>query len=272
MHYCCKTVKSRNFLLMVLTTVALVTGCGGKIKPQPALAAPQAPARDLPSIKPPPASAPADSQPKPVIQDPQAAATAALEAKMLSKAEQAFRAGRLTEPAHDNAYDTFHAVLLLNPHNGQARAGVQAILIRFADMIRRALAEQDYHSTEILLNRAQVYYPANALLLDLKKEWAVAREKADERMLTTPPTNLAIMDYPLPPEALNRKSSTVANYLASIAQRLKENDESILIHARSDAEGRWIYKQLNDAVPGYRVRGDIKLGRVAKIVILPPLQ
>lgn len=269
---CFKTLTSYILIAVALTTVAAATGCGGNTKPQPAQAKTPKPSPDTSAGNSQPGIDRADSQPESVTLDPQAAAMAALEAKMLSKAERAFRAGRLTEPTHDNAYDTFHSVLLLNPNNSQARAGVQAILIRYADLIRRALAEQDYYNAEILLNRAQIYYPANALLLDLKKELAAAREKEDEQMLTTPPTDLAIVDYPLPSGALSRRSSTVSEYLARIALRVRENGESVMIHARSDAEGRWIYKQLNDAVPGYRVRGDIKLGRAAKIVILPPLQ
>ncbi len=197
---------------------------------------------------------------------------AALESKMLDRAERAFRAGRLTEPDHDNAYDSFHSVLLLNPNNSEARSGIQAILIRYAELIRKALAEHDYYNAGVLLNRAQTYYPANNLLLDLKKELAKVREKEDQQMLTKAPTDKAIVDYPLPAGALGRRSETVSDYLARIALRLKESNESVMIHARTDAEGRWIYKQLNDAVPGYRVRGDIKLSRVAKIVILPPLQ
>lgn len=272
MLYCLKTLTSYVLLSTVMAMVVITTGCGGNTKP-PATKTEMPPPKKSAGTQPAPATPdPAsDPTPIPVIQDPQAAATAALEAKMLAKAERAFRAGRMTEPAHDNAYDTFHSVLLLNPNNSQARAGVQAILIRYADLIRRALAEQDYYNAEILLNRAQIYFPANALLLDLKKELAEAREKEDEQMLTKPPTDLAIVDYPLPSGALSRRSSTVSGYLARIAQRLKENGESVMIHARSDAEGRWIYKQLNDAVPGYRVRGDIRLGRAAKIVILPPL-
>lgn len=272
MLHCLKTLTPYILLSTLIATVTVTTGCGGNTKPQPPSAKTQAAPPENPAGNASADSAAPDSPSEPVIQDPQAAATAALEAKMLSKAERAFRAGRMTEPAHDNAYDTFHSVLLLNPNNSQARAGVQAILIRYADLIRRALAEQDYYNAEILVNRAQIYYPGNALLLDLKKELTVAREKEDEQMLTTPPTDLAIVDYPLPSGALSRRSSTVSGYLARIAQRLKENGESVMIHARSDAEGRWIYKQLNDAVPGFRVRGDIKLGRAAKIVILPPLQ
>ena len=271
MLHCFKTLNSHILIAVALAIVATATGCGGNTKP-PVPTKTHTPPFDNQADNPRPGPDRTDSQPKPVNQDTQAAATAALDAKMLSKAERAFRSGRLTEPDHDNAYDTFHAVLLLNPNNSQARAGVQAILIRYADLIRRALAERDYYNADILLNRAQIYYPANALLLDLKKELAGAREKEDEQMLTTAPTDLAIVDYPLPSGALSRRSSTVSDYLARIAQRLKENGESVMIHARSDAEGRWIYKQLNDAVPGYRVRGDIKLGRAAKIVVLPPLQ
>lgn len=197
----------------------------------------------------------------------------AMEQKFLAEAETAFRAGYLTEPAHDNAYDRFQSVLMLNPDNSVARAGVQAILLNYTDRIRNALKEGHGGFAASLLHKAELYYPANPLLMDLKKEVARLKAREEEMILSTENiSDDARMEFPLPPGALSRKSQTVADYLSRIAQRVKETDESIMIYARTDAEGRWIYGQLKDAVPGYRVRGDIRIAQSPKISILPPLQ
>lgn len=196
---------------------------------------------------------------------------ALMEEKFLARAERAFREGRLTEPQHDNAYDSFQSVLMVNPQNKQARAGLQAILINQVELMRGLLNRGDYSNAETLMKQIQSYYPSNGMLAELKKELAAVRVKEEKQMLATSTVDNSIAEYKLPTNALNRKSETVAAYLGRIAQRIKENDESIIIHARNDAEGRWIYKQLKDGVPGYRVRGDIRLGGSAKIVVLPPL-
>lgn len=197
----------------------------------------------------------------------------AMEQKFLEEAGTAFRAGRLTEPPHDNAYDRFQSVLMLNPDNNVARAGVQAILLNYTDRIRNAISEGHGGFAASLLRKAELYYPANPLLMDLKKEVARLNAREEEMLLSSENiSDDARMEFPLPPGALSRKSSTVSDYLTRIALRVKETDESIMIYARSDAEGRWIYSQLKDAVPGYRVRGDIRISQSPKISILPPLQ
>lgn len=195
-----------------------------------------------------------------------------LEERLLAEAEVAFRAGRLTEPAHNNAYDRFQSVLMLNPGNSLARSGVQAILLSYADRIRNALKGGQAGAAASLLRQAEIYYPANTLLMDLKKEVGEVRAREEELILANEPENSSRVDYPLPEGALSRKSSTITDYLKRIAQRVSESDELVLIYARTDSEGRWIYSQLKKAVPGYRVRGDIKIASSPKITILPPLQ
>ena len=55
--------------------------------------------------------------------------------------------------------------------------------------------------------------------------------------------------------------------LAGIAQRIRQHQMRVIIVARDDSEGRWIYGQLRQAVPGYRVRGDIKLGNPPRLLL-----
>lgn len=228
-----------------------------------------------PVVKTVPKPAPAEPSKLPAepVLSPAEKARKNMEEKFLAEAETAFRAGRLTEPAHDNAYDRFQSVLMLNPDNNVARAGVQAILLNYTDRIRSALKEGHGGFAASLLHRAELYYPANPLLMDLKREIARVRAHEEELMLTHEPiSDDARMEFPLPPGALSRRSSTISDYLGRIAQRLRETDESVMIYARTDSEGRWIYGQLKDAVPGYRVRGDIRISQSPKISVLPPLQ
>lgn len=193
--------------------------------------------------------------------------------ELLATAQQAFREDRLTTPSHDNAYDQFQSVLALDPENPSARAGVQAILISYADWARNALASADYAGAQGYLNQAQLYFPANPLLMELQQKIAKAKQQHNqqERVVLSQEPAVERTEFSLPGLALSKKSSAVADYLARIAVRVKESGESVMIYARSDAEGRWIYQQMNDATEGYRVRGDIRVARAPKIVLMPPL-
>lgn len=199
-----------------------------------------------------------------------------IEEILMQKGDLALRSGRLTEPAHNNAYDSFHSVLMLNPENKVARSGLQAILLRYAELTRNALNDGQLQTAANILRRAGKNYPENKLLRDLEHQLAEKRKskrKSEEELLLQPgPDRLARQAYPIPGGLLKSKTPEIKAYLAGIARRLLETDESILIHARTDSEGRWIYKQLKLAVPGYRVRGDIRLARQPKITILPPIQ
>jgi len=197
-----------------------------------------------------------------------------LELRLLAKAEESFRNGYYTEPASNNAYDSFRSVLLINPDNQQARAGLQAILIRYTEQVRNAMAGSRYSLAQSVLREAQQYFPNHKMLDALKEEIRSANpvSRYKQTSLNKPASaKLVVDEFKLPGTLLEARNQEILPLLSQIAERVKENDESVMIYARTDAEGRWIYKQLKDAVPGYRVRGDIRLGREPRIAILPPL-
>ena len=198
-----------------------------------------------------------------------------IEVAMLKRAEQAFRKGDLTKPNYANAYDLFHSVLIINPENQQARSGLQAILIRYAEMIREATRKNQFSKSQRLLSQVEKYYPANDLLMELKKEAKKRKAAYMARQKPVPaekPGDRNVSEFVLPTYALSKRTAELTRYIGEVAVRLKSSQEYVMIYARTDAEGRWIYSQLKKAVPGYRVRGDIKLGRKPRLVLLPPLQ
>lgn len=195
-----------------------------------------------------------------------------LEDILLQQAMKTFKQGQYTTPEHANAYDKFHSVLILNPDNEQARAGLQAILLKYAQLIRVALNEGRLNAAARTLEQVETYYPANALVMDLKQELKKARASQPKVEDSSVAIKTGFLDeVVLPLAALNAKNQAIVNLLAEVALRLKSSDESVMIYARSDREGRWIYKQMDKAADGYRVRGDIKIAKVPKLQILPPI-
>lgn len=191
--------------------------------------------------------------------------------RLLDQAQEAVDDNRLTLPLHDNAYDRYAAVRILEPDNPQAVAGLESILLSYAELIRAALRKGNLAYSQQLLERAQSFYSGNSLLQDLahdiQQAEALARQQAGLLQQQTAGSD----EFLLPVKELTQKSPDVVELLTRIAERVRESRESVLILARTDAEGRWIYKQMNDAVPGYRIRGDIRIGASPKLQLLPPL-
>ncbi len=206
--------------------------------------------------------------PKPVLKpvpDPQQIRQQSIE-NLLALAERALRADRLASPAHDNATDRYRAVLKLEPQNPQARTGLQLVVMRYVDLARQALAKSRIEQADYFLARARGVGGVaadNVLLTELHDNIAAARVKqkraADRRR------------FNLDRQQLSGKTTELVALLTEIAERVEETDGALLIVARSDAEGRWLYQQMRRAVPGYRLRGDIQIGKVPHILLQAPI-
>ncbi|TQV71724.1 hypothetical protein FKG94_18910 [Exilibacterium tricleocarpae] len=188
--------------------------------------------------------------------------------QLLGDAEQALAADRLTAPLHDNAFDRFQAVLMLKPGNEQALAGLRMILARYLQLAREAAAAQHYGKARALIERARLVEADNADIEALAKELAQAVASLKARQPEYIGTN---NEFPLTEAGLEQQNNDTVEYLQAIARQARQENVSLLIVARSDAEGRWIYQQMKKAVAGYRLRGDIKLGKRPKILLLPPI-
>jgi hypothetical protein len=207
--------------------------------------------------------------PKPVLkpaQDPQQVRRQSIE-NLLALAERALQADRLASPAHDNAADRYRAVLRLDPQNPQARTGLQLVVMRYVDLARQALAKSRAEQADYFLARARGVGGVaadNSLLAELQKNIA------DARASQTRSTDYSRFD--LDRQQLSAKTSELVALLVGIAERVRDTDETLLIVARTDSEGRWLYQQMRRAVPGYRLRGDIQIGKVPHILLQAPIE
>jgi len=193
--------------------------------------------------------------------------------KLLERAESRFTSGRLFEPAESNAYDLYRAVQTIEPENKYAEAGLQAILLSEVGKAEQALQKSRFKQAERMQKRLARLFPEYDRVTKLKKDIAAAKSVKPAVLRSSAPT-------PLKPErerisldeiAVRKKAPELVEQLDTLAHRLELSREGVLIYARSDAQGRWVYQQMRKAVPNYRIRGDLRIGKPS-IVLLPPFE
>ncbi|SDK49818.1 hypothetical protein SAMN05216212_2475 [Microbulbifer yueqingensis] len=178
----------------------------------------------------------------------------------LARADAAQRQGFLTQPAGASAYDYYLRVRQLDPDNRRAASGIQTIVIEFVERARDALRRRSFGEVTTYLRRADELAPDNPLVAEVRAQLARERRQASAGL----PEGETIA---LSPAALSAKSPELVSQLQELARRIRSENQRIIIVARQDAEGRWIYQQLREAVPGYRVRGDIRLGGAPQVIL-----
>ena len=178
-------------------------------------------------------------------------------ADMLYEARLAFDDSRLTSPAGDNAFDMFRVILDIDPGNEIALQGLDDIVIRYIQMADAAIKLGQYKNAETLLRRAQAVDRQPQALLAAEKRLQEARKNKLET-------------FPLEPEILDSRSLELMVSLADIGQYIRNQEATFLINARTDEEGRWIYKIMREAVGGYRLRGNIGISAEPGILVTVP--
>lgn len=193
--------------------------------------------------------------------------------RLLSAAEDALLENRLTTPVEDNAFDRYQAVLMMDANNERAQAGIDAIVEKYAGLSRSAMRRGNYSDARAFIEKARTVDSSSNVIPRLRNELAAAQRtvkppvKAPVQTVTR--TDSEVL---LDAKSLSGRGDEIVDQLQSLAVELREKDESILIFARNDAEGRWIYKKMAEAVIGYRLRGDMRISQQPKIQILPPIE
>jgi hypothetical protein len=171
----------------------------------------------------------------------------------LANAQQALADDRLRLPARDNAYDWYRQVLALDELNAEAHWGMRQISKRYMVLAEQALLTSNIDKAERMLQ--------GALSVSATPEQAVSLRKRYQRQSAD---NIVYLS----PSSLSAKDDVISAELSSLAARAKQLNAHLLIVARNDAEARWIYQRMRAAVEGYRLRGNIEVGSVPRIVFI----
>ena len=202
-------------------------------------------------------------QPKPVVHVESQAVKL-----LILNGEYTLAQNQLLTPVNDNAYDYFRVALKLDPQSDRARGGLQGIVMRYVDLARQAAARGNYSQATTMLNNARIVDPENLLIKEVTAGLA-------EQIKSAPPVEPyrgGANDFLLDASLLGKDDPQIITKLTEIAQKLQATNSLAIIIARTDVEGRWIYQKMRDAVPDYRVRGDIKLGSPPRVQLVPVAQ
>lgn len=119
-----------------------------------------------------------------------------------------------------------------------------------------------------MLNNARIVDPTNLLIKEVS-------DGLREQIKSAPPVEPyrgGSHEFLLDAGLVGKDDPKILARIAEVTNKVKETNSLVMIVARTDIEGRWIYQKMREAAPGYRVRGDIKLGSPVRIILEPVAQ
>ena len=176
--------------------------------------------------------------------------------QLLSEAAIALQAKRLTTPLDDNAYFRYLRVLSIDPDNAAAQVGLQRIVDTYLAWSIEAIESGQYRRATHMLNKARSVDEHHPSIGALERRISQAQNST---------SNV----YRLEPAELARRSDALVGQLHELGRKADQNNARVRITASSDADGRWIYQQLNAASVN-RIRAVVELGRPAKVELTHP--
>lgn len=166
--------------------------------------------------------------------------------RLLHEAEIAFRDNRLTTPLDDNAYYRYLRILTLDPDNEQAEDGIASIVEKYLEWAMANAERGQFRSAISYLNKAKSVDRSHP---NIDAVDAFITEKRSASRMT----------FRLSPAGVDQQAPRVIQELHEIGREVARQGARVVIVGRTDAEGRWIYQQLNDATPD-RVRAEFEPG------------
>ncbi|WP_426415999.1 hypothetical protein [Aestuariirhabdus sp. LZHN29] len=174
---------------------------------------------------------------------------------LLLEADEAYARQQLTTPEGDNALARYKDVLRLQPGNLEAQQGLERIVARYLGWAKSAVERGDRSKAQTYLDRARMVLPNSKKVIDAQAGLASAgavQSSADE--------------FPLERGELKQRSSKLSALLAEIGRKVEQRQAFFLIVAPNDADGRWIFQQMQKGASA-RLRGNIEIGSRPRVRI-----
>ena len=174
---------------------------------------------------------------------------------LLDAAERALADDRLLTPESDSALFYYKQAVALAPDHELAQEGFERIVERYLALATRAIERERWASARSMLDRAR--------LVDADHVGIGALRRQVELLSNARRVVLDLSQA----EVRNRRLGTMAK-LTAFGLLARDPAARVTIRAGSDADGRWMYEQLNKVPGAPRIRGGIVIGIPPKVTIL----
>lgn len=171
---------------------------------------------------------------------------------------KALNANRLLTPPETSAYRYFSQVLAVDSSNAVAKQGIQDIAAKYLQLAEQAGRQGQFDSAKTFLSRAEQVDSFHAGL-------------GPAKALLEAEINSTDLVMGINAGELARQSLALVGQLEEIAIKARDSGAFVLITAPNDTQGRWIYAQMQAAVQGHRLRGNIELGETPTIRLVKPI-
>ncbi len=178
-------------------------------------------------------------------------------ADLLYEGIKALNANRLLTPPDISAHAYFSRVLSVQPSNAVALNGIQEIVSKYLQLAEQAGRQGQFDNAKQYLRRAEQVDNTHAGI-------AAAWVRLENEM------NSSDVVHSISASELANRSSTLMEELAKIGVQARETGAFFLITAPNDTQARWIYSQMQAAVEGHRLRGNIELGDSPTVRLILP--
>jgi hypothetical protein len=176
-------------------------------------------------------------------------------ASLLDAAEQAERRGQLIYPAEGSAMSLYHEVLYYEPDNEHAVEGLTRLAEHYLEQAQTALDAGNLLKADTLVSQARMIFPEYPAVASLARQ--IERvENAEHHRQTLNWRQVA------------DRSSALTPTLVRLGDQAKRGDCRVTINVSNDAEGRWVYQQMNRSTADGRLRAEVKIASPAAVDIL----
>lgn len=166
---------------------------------------------------------------------------------LLEKGDHALKDNRLLTPIDNCAYDFYREALKVAPDHPAALHGLQRIAERYVAMAEQAAEKGQYAAARKSLDRARLVDP------DLD---SIANAETQIQLRSTAQRDHTSLNT----DQLTSHNPALSGVLKTLGAKAKARDAWVIIRARNDAEGRWIYQQMADSPGDRRIRAELTLG------------
>lgn len=178
-------------------------------------------------------------------------------ADLLYEGMKALNANRLLTPPDSSAHAYFSRVLSVEPENSVAKNGIQEIVNKYLQLAEQAGRQGQFDSAKEYLRRAGQVDSSHQ---GIAGAWLTLEAEM----------NSTDVVHAISFNELSNRSAALVEDLARLGQQARDSGAFFLITAPNDTQARWIYAQMQAAVQGHRLRGNIELGDSPTVRLVKP--